>query len=963
MNADSIVQVEYGGDALRVLADLLLDQASAELPDLSHRVVLLASPGAIARFQGVLLDRATLRSLPALIPPVTDTLRAWLRRYAPERAILSEAERDLLLLEALNDYPGLAERTGTWPLIHSVLELFDDLNLNAGRFPNELSALTDCLARGYGIADTDFVPLADEARLVYRLWQAWRERLAELDALDSSLALAASLQQSLTHLDAVKHIYLAGHVRLSKVELGWAKTLLARGRLSLIVQGQTGARGYHPDSALTEMLNELDAPQTQFDTVDGYTLALNLSLGEIDTDLTTRVRTLTERQPQSPLHDRLSLYEAGHAEDEACVIDLQVRRWWLEGWRDIGIVTNDRKLARRVRALLERANLALHDSAGWPLSTTSAASVLERWLESLEQGFNHRPLLDLLRSSFVRLAGLEHQRETSARFEHGVIQRLGIPAGVRRYQDAVQQLRPTLEDRYGTGSTDDILRLLAALTDAAAPLQRLFGSVRRPARDYLAALSASLDALGLTDSYRQDPAGSLLLDTLAEMRAAAATRSSPLNWTGFRGWLRRNLERAHFRPTTSAPGVTVTDFAGSRLQRYDAVIVAGTHREQLPGTLGTPAIFNDAVRRELGLPCGADARNELFYDFRRLLEAAPRVVVTLRREQQGNPLVAGPWIERIRTFHRLAYGDALVARDLTALRAVHSPICRIETGPLPSAQDYPRVAAPALIPRVLSASSYQSLLDCPYQFYARYGLALSPYDDVDDDIDKADYGSHVHRILQAFHCGQSGLPGPFDAALTAATLARAQTLMQEITDAVFAADERHSFGARAWRYRWQQSIPHYLAWQTERASAWRVQACEQRRERRLDEASGPVLTGKLDRIDHDGAGCAIIDYKTGVLPRMDDITGGERIQLVFYALLMDVPIKQALYLRIGDASTDSKLCLEESTLAELSAQEGVRLAELYRQLRAGAKMPAWGDRPTCERCEMAGLCRKQYWNS
>ncbi len=962
MNAESIVQVEYGGDALQVLADLLLDQASAELPDLSHRVVLFATPGAITRFQGLLLDRSTQHSLPALIPPVTDTLRAWLRRFAPARAILSEAERELLLLEALSDYPGLSERTGTWPLIHDVLGLFDDLNLNAGRFPNDLTALTQRLARAYGIADTDFAPLTNEAHLVYRLWQAWQEQLAELDALDASSALANCLQRSLTQLDEVKHIYLVGHVSLSKAELSWAKTLLMRGQLSLIVQGQTGAHGYHPESALTELLSELNAPQTQYDARDGYTLALNLSLGEIDTDLATRVRTLTERYPISPLQDRLGLYEAKHAEDEACAIDLQVRRWWLDGRRDIGIVTNDRKLARRVRALLERANLALHDSAGWPLSTTSAASVLERWLEFLEQGFSHQPLLDLLRSPFVRLTDPEHQREITARFEHGVIQRLAIPAGLRRYQDAVRKLHSTLDDRYGAGSADAMQKLLTALTDAAAPLQRLLGTAHRPAHDYLTALSASLDALGLSDNYRQDPAGLQLLDALAEMRTAAGGRSSPLNWTGFRGWLRRNLERAHFRPASQSPGVTILDFAGSRLQRFDAVIIAGTHRDQLPGALSNPAIFNDAVRRELGLPGGADARNRLFYDFRRLLEAAPRVLITLRREQNSEPLMASPWVERLRAFHRLAYGATLVAPVLSEMRRVYPPISRIETDALPCAHDYPRVAAPDLIPATLSASSYQCLLDCPYQFYARYGLALTPFEDIDDDIDKADYGSHVHRILQAFHCGEAGLPGPFKAPLTAARLARAQALMQEITDAVFAADERHSFGARAWRYRWQQLIPHYLAWQLERASTWQVQACEQRHQRTLDEALGLTLIGKLDRVDHDGVGSAIIDYKTGELPRMGDINSGEKIQLPFYALLMDTPVKQALYLRLGDASADARHCLEGPALTELSTQQGARLMKLYRQLRAGAAMPAWGDRLTCERCEMAGLCRKEYWN-
>jgi ATP-dependent helicase/nuclease subunit B len=962
LNAERIVRVEYGDDALQVLADLLLDQASAELPDLSRRVVLLAQPGAIARFQCLLLDSSARRAIPALIPPEIDTLRVWLRRFAPPCAILSEAERELMLLEALGEYPALSARTGTWPLIHSVLELFDELNLNAGQFPDDLTTLTYRLAKAYGIDDAAFAPLTNEAQLVYRLWHAWREQLTELDVLDASQALTGSLEQSLARLDRAKHIYLVGHVNLSKAERAWAKALLLRGQLSLIVQGQTGARGYHPDSPLTELLSELGAPLAQPAARDGYAQALDLALSAGDIDLPTRIRTQTALYPNSPLQDRLHLYEAEHAEDEACAIDLQVRRWWLEGRRDIGIVTNDRKLARRVRALLERAHIALHDSAGWPLSTTSAASVLERWLETIEQGFAHQPLLDLLRSPFVRFTDHERQRETAARFEHGVVQRFAIPGGLRRYQDVAQKQHARLDDYCGAGSADAILDLLAALAGAAAPLQRLLNGAARPVHHYLTALFKSLDALGLTASYQRDPAGLQLLDALAEMRVAAVTRSSLLNWSGFRGWLRRNLERGHFRLPAQAQGVVLMDFASSRLCRFDAVIIAGAHREQLPGAVSSPAFFNDAVRRELGLPGSVGVRNELFYDFRRLLEAAPRVLITLRREQHGEPVVASPWVERLRAFHQLAYGTTLAAPELAALRVALKPICRAETGALPIARDYPRVAAPDLIPPALSASSYQCLLDCPYQFYARYALALRPFEDIEDDIDKADYGSRVHRILRAFHGGAPGLPGPFDVPLNAASLPQAQALMQAVTDAVFAADERHSFGARAWRYRWQQVIPHYLDWQLERARRWQVHACEQSLQRAIDKAPELSLTGQIDRVDHDGNEYAIIDYKTGELPKIAEITAGEKIQLPFYALLADVPVEQVLFLRLDDASADANLCLEGPALADLSAQQHDRLVKVYRKLRAGAPLPAWGDRVTCERCEMAGLCRKEYWN-
>ncbi len=106
----------------------------------------------------------------------------------------------------------------------------------------------------------------------------------------------------------------------------------------------------------------------------------------------------------SPATERLAVLDAAEAEPEARAIELQVRIWWLEGKRNIGIVTNDRKLARRVRALLERANILIQDAAGWRLSTTSAAAALIRWLDCIESNFFYGSLLDLLKSPFLHLA-------------------------------------------------------------------------------------------------------------------------------------------------------------------------------------------------------------------------------------------------------------------------------------------------------------------------------------------------------------------------------------------------------------------------------------------------------------------------------------------------------------------------------------------------------------------------------
>jgi ATP-dependent helicase/nuclease subunit B len=60
-----------------------------------------------------------------------------------------------------------------------------------------------------------------------------------------------------------------------------------------------------------------------------------------------------------------------------------------------------RLVARRARALLERAQVLVKDEAGWAFSTTSAATAVGRWLDVAGGDCYHRDLLDLMKSPFV----------------------------------------------------------------------------------------------------------------------------------------------------------------------------------------------------------------------------------------------------------------------------------------------------------------------------------------------------------------------------------------------------------------------------------------------------------------------------------------------------------------------------------------------------------------------------------
>ncbi len=97
----------------------------------------------------------------------------------------------------------------------------------------------------------------------------------------------------------------------------------------------------------------------------------------------------------------LSLFNANGLEDEAQCVAQTVINWLVEGKTQIAIVPQDRMVARRVRALLERAQIVVADETGWKLSTTRAAAVLAAWLELVASNAQTSALLEFLKSPFL----------------------------------------------------------------------------------------------------------------------------------------------------------------------------------------------------------------------------------------------------------------------------------------------------------------------------------------------------------------------------------------------------------------------------------------------------------------------------------------------------------------------------------------------------------------------------------
>src|SRR6185503_8567354 len=130
---------------------------------------------------------------------------------------------------------------------------------------------------------------------------------------------------------------------------------------------------------------------------------------------------------------------------------------------------------------------------------------------------------------------------------------------------------------------------------------------------------------------------------------------------------------------------------------------------------------------------------EMEGDLGALIASCGVVAATWQRMPDGEPNQLSPPLERLAALHSLAYGGGL--DDEAALARLASTGVRApgEAADLePTRRPAPRAPA-SVLPGRISASGYNSLVACPYQFHARYVLGLAELDDVQEMIEKRDY--------------------------------------------------------------------------------------------------------------------------------------------------------------------------------------------------------------------------------
>lgn len=589
------------------------------------------------------------------------------------------------------------------------------------------------------------------------------------------------------------------------------------------------------------------------------------------------------------------------------------------GRRPVALLAQDRVVIRRVRALLGRQGVPVHDETGWTLATTPAAAAVMALLRAALAGGAVDDWLAWLKSALATdwdadgLAALESRCRRFA------------------WRQAPQLDAATLPPLVG-----------AIWQRARRQLEPLAGG-SRSLGGWLIALKQALNGLG---SLEQVEGGEALLETLwlsrnpwAGSAHEAALADTKLRPDEFLAWVNDTLEAAQFKAVeeVGAAEVVITPLARAMLRPFGAIVLPGADAATLGPVNPQAGLLADADASALGLPSLAERREAEALGLAQLLRAP--VLTLLRCSFAGaEPLPPSPLLER------LAGAAAKAGLSLPHWVDEREPVA-------PDAQPRTRAAADAQgrLPAALSASAIEALRNCPYQFFSRAVLGLREADELEQETTKRDYGTWLHAVLNRFHESRDGSDD--DAALRAA--AEAELALLDAADFL-------PFSAAFERLR-----PLYLAWLAEaEAGGQRYVAGEVEEEARpfMAPLQGLLVKGRIDRIDDAAGRPVLLDYKTGDAKALKDkVTAKlEDTQLATYALLTGAePGLQAAYLVLDDGKGIAVLPHDDVNDTAMALRDGLQ-ADLTG-VREGAPLPALGEGRVCDYCEARGLCRKDDW--
>lgn len=561
--------------------------------------------------------------------------------------------------------------------------------------------------------------------------------------------------------------------------------------------------------------------------------------------------------------EALERIDAPTLQDEAAAIALIMRETLETPGKTAGLVTADRRLARRVSAQLRRWDIEVDDSAGQPLSEHSVGTFMRLAATLISEEAAPIPLLSLLKHPLCT-AGLDRAalRLLTSSLERRALRGPRPSAGFSGLRDAL----------LDTGSDKSLIDFVTRLEKITAPLTRLVRRNHAPLEALIEAHVAVCETLAETSGENgatrlwSGEAGEAMAAFLEDFKQAASD-AAPIPGASYEGLFEAALSGQVVRPRWAThPRLNIWGPLEARMQQADIMILGGLNEGVWPPDPGADPWMSRPMRAQLGLPLPERRIGLSAHDFAQAA-CAPKVYLTRAQRVDGTPTLPARWLLRLEALSKVE------GAQKSAYSAWASMLDRpAEVQPVEAPAPTPPIS---VRPRAMSVTEIELWMRDPYGLYAKRILGLRPLDEIDADPSAREYGTFIHEALEAFIKRHKGnLP---DEGLEE---------LIPLGEQAFAPFLHRPTVRAFWWPRFVQIATWFLAEQRSRAGAATPIEAETSGTLSLPVDGGFALRAKADRIDAlvDG-GYEIIDYKTGGTPRMRQIAAGYAPQLTLEAAM------------------------------------------------------------------------------
>ncbi len=414
-------------------------------------------------------------------------------------------------------------------------------------------------------------------------------------------------------------------------------------------------------------------------------------------------------------------------------------------------------------------------------------------------------------------------------------------------------------------------------------------------------------------------------------------------------------------------GLQILGMLETRSLNFDRIFIMDVNENVLPSIEPSCPLLPLPVRQALNMPTYYQREEISKYHFRHLVASSGEVHIIYQETEK---------MRRSRFVEELVWEKEKSCGKLNALETKPVTI-NISLAPSHSLTIHktPEIVD-VLQTMKFSPSSMDTYIQCPAKFYFSNVLRLKEKKDIADDIDAADAGTILHRVMEILYKPLIGKDG-----------IRYDYLENNIEMALNKVFEEMVKEIRGKEYLLKKlmfkQIENYLAWEKGHFNddTRRVVSVEAKFEM-LDSSCTLRLKGKLDRIDCHDKGYEIIDYKSGditayafkcfdrVLVSREEMRKEiASLQLPCYVLLYhqsnpDIPIDKINSRLISIQSHEEKILFnDKDTLSRDTFLMDVfqpTLSNLVCEIMDPClPFAADGDEEACRNCAFLLLCQRQ----